>query len=54
MYEDRDTLIEQSQQLQCSDCFIRVSRFLHDFLLAIFDAILLEFSCDIARKKCEF
>ena len=27
---------------------------LHDFLLAIFDAILLEFSCDTARKKCEF
>ena len=54
MHEDQDTLIEQSQQFYWSDCFIRVSR---SFLLAMFDAIFLEFSCeacDDSRKMCEF
>ena len=51
MHEDRDTLIEQSQQYSDCDCSIRVYRPFARFLLAVFDAVFLhEFNSDTARK----
>ena len=56
MHEDRDTLIEQSQQyfwLYVTALLEYIDLFAW-FLLAVFDAIFLhEFSCDTARK-CDF
>ena len=39
MHEDRDTLIEQSQQYFYYDCSIRVYRSFCTILLAVFDAV---------------
>jgi len=56
MREDRDTLIEQSQQyLIVSDCSIRVYRSFARFLLAVFNAVFLhKFTCSTARQCVSF